>query len=321
MSATSEKRIWFITGTSTGIGRALTESVLAAGEIVVAAARNPAALAELQSRYPDPKLVVCQVDVTNVDQITKAFETIKERFGRLDVVVNNAGYSMCGEIEGIPDDAARRLLEVDFWGPVNICKQAVKFFREVNPSGRGGRIVNLSSIAGYMANPCLAFYSAAKFALEGFTQSLNQEMAPEWNIKAIILEVGGVTETGVVDNLVRFPSPPAYSDPSSPTQVFQELAFGENRVWIGRKDRVAKAIIRIVGEPEPPLRLQLGSDSWLLVNMTAKQTLEDSKKWEDLSHSTNADGYDKQVVMKMFGMHARHDIIVDLRNDIQPKNQ
>ncbi|KAJ3521258.1 hypothetical protein NM688_g9038 [Phlebia brevispora] len=300
MSANTEARIWFITGTSSGLGKALTESVLAAGEVVVAAVRNPASLAELQSRYPDPKLVVCQVDVADVDQINKAFETIKTRFGRLDVVVNNAGYAVSGEIEGIPDDAARRQFDVNFWGPVNVCKQAVKFFRDVNPSGRGGRIVNMSALVGYTALPWLAFYSASKFALEGFTHALNQEMRPEWNIKALIIEPGGVA-TKIVDNFVSFPPPPAYSDPSSPSQAFKELAFGPNRVWVNVSDRIAKAVMRIVDEPEPPLRLQLGTDAWIYVGRMAKQTLEDGKKWEDLTHSTGADGFDKETVMKMFG--------------------
>ncbi|KAJ3544826.1 hypothetical protein NM688_g5697 [Phlebia brevispora] len=299
MSVSSETRIWFITGTSTGIGRALTESVLAAGEIVVAAVRKPAALEELQSRYPDPKLVVCQADVANADQINRAFETIKERFGRLDVVVNNAGYSTCCEMEGIPDDAARQQLEINFWGPVNICRQAVKFFRDVNPKGRGGRIVNVSSAGGYSTNPCFSFYCASKFALEGFTQALNQEMVPEWNIKAVLIEPGGI-ETNIKDNLVFFPTPPAYKDPSTPSQAFVNWAL--KAPLLGLPDRVAKVIMRIVDEPEPPLRLPLGTDAWYAVTRMATQTLKDSEKWEDLIHSTNADEFDKGTVMKMFGV-------------------
>ncbi|KAA1474161.1 NAD(P)-binding protein [Dentipellis sp. KUC8613] len=285
--AETNSRVWFITGTSSGLGRALALAVLASGERVVGTARNTAVLKDIEEQYPSTQFLALALDVTNVAQIDAVFAKIKETFGRLDVVVNCAGYGLEGEVEATPDEEARRQVETLFWGPVNICKRAVPFFRDVNPPGVGGRILNISSCGGYAANTTLAFYSAGKFALEGFSQALSREMPPEWNIKVVIVQPGGFATSWSTSGMVLVPPHPAYG-PDAPSNRFRRMVAA-HAASTGDVARGAQAMIRIAGEPDPPLRVQLGTDAWCIVRGQAEKTLRDSEKWEEFSHSTNRD--------------------------------
>ncbi|KAF8581476.1 NAD(P)-binding protein [Ramaria rubella] len=282
----SDSRVWFITGSSQGLGRTILDAILAAGERAVATLRTPSALADLQAKYPSSQLLIQPLDVVSPTQIKEAFETTKKHFNRLDVVVNNAGYGLFGEIEATPDEEARAQIEVLFWGPVNIT-------REVNPQGHGGRIFNISSGSGYQANPNLAFYSAGKFALEAFNQSFIKEMPLEWNIKGCIIKPGG-TRTSWSGSLNYFPQHPACSDLSFPTSVFR-ASLG-TIPGVSDPVRAAQIILDLAKESDLPLRLQLGSDSFYIVESQAKQTLKDQEKWAKVSHSANADDYDSSVI-------------------------
>ncbi|KAJ3820068.1 hypothetical protein F5880DRAFT_1509651 [Lentinula raphanica] len=328
----SPNRVWFITGTSSGLGKALTDLLLANGERVVATCRNPAAHANLAAQYPD-QILDYKLDVTKEDEIKAALAAGVERFGRIDVVVNNAGIGLFGELEAVPEEDARYIMELQYWGPIHVMKEAARIFREVNPKGSGGRLFNVSTVGGYRANPTLTYYSASKFALEASTQSFLQEMHPSWNIKGCILEPGGFRSgwsTGHNSKIV--PPHPAYTDPSNPTSLFRQ-AHG-NFSYLGDPVKMAKAVIRLadlslgvrselpglwVGEGvektvaehmssfgdspiELPLRVQLGSESLFLVRMQAQNTLEDAKKWEWISHSTNADDMDGENYVKKYLM-------------------
>ena len=169
-----------VTGTSSGLGKSFVEAVLVSGERVVATLRKPEVLANLKERYSPEQLLIQQLDVMNDEQIEAAFAATKDHFGRLDIVVNNAGYGLFGEAEGLPLNEARELVEVLFWGPVKIslkvdlanattpsddlsCSKAVKFFREYGPANGDKYIFNIGSCGGYDAIPCVAFYSAGKF--------------------------------------------------------------------------------------------------------------------------------------------------------------
>ncbi|KAG2124233.1 hypothetical protein DEU56DRAFT_827810 [Suillus clintonianus] len=158
-------KVWFITGTSSGFGRLMTEHALNQGDIVVATLRKPEVLADLTARYPADKLLVLKVDVTKQEDIDEAFARTREAFGRLDVVDNNAGYGIVGEIEGTPVDKARELFETNFWGATNVSRAAVKFFREVNEPGKGGIILQVSSAAGFYVLPGLGYYAAVKHGM------------------------------------------------------------------------------------------------------------------------------------------------------------
>ena len=151
-----------VTGSSSGFGRVLTEAALAKGDIVVATLRKPEALKELQDRTPAEKLLVLKVDVKNEEDVLNAFAQAKEKFGRIDVVINNAGHGMGSVTETTPDDAAREIFETNFWGAARVNKEAVRAFRDSNPAGTGGRLVVISSYTGFVPLPLLGYYGATK---------------------------------------------------------------------------------------------------------------------------------------------------------------
>lgn len=154
-----------VTGTSTGIGRAVAEVALEKGESVVATARQPNTLDDLAQRYPKQRLLILPLDVTQQDQIVDAFLQAKRRFGRVDVVFNNAAFGHIGELEATEEAKARALFDTNFWGAMKITKEAVKFFRETNPPGVGGRLLQVSSWGGLVGLPGSSFYGASKFGV------------------------------------------------------------------------------------------------------------------------------------------------------------
>ncbi|KAJ7735130.1 hypothetical protein DFH07DRAFT_115779 [Mycena maculata] len=289
--ALNNTRVWLVTGASSGLGLALVKAILAAGERVIATLRTPAQLKDLEAVYPPRQLLVQRLDVTNVAEIKAVFDAAQKHFGRLDVVVNNAGYGILAEIEATPDEAARQNFEVQFWGPVNITREAIKFMRDVNPKGHGGLVINVSSVGGYLANPGISFYNASKFALEGFTQAFAREMLPEWNIRALIIEPGGFQSEWAGGSMQTFPAPPQYG-PTSPSGVVRTVLDPANADPLGLPDRMAAAIMRVAGEEKLPLRLPLGSESLAIVRGQAQKTLREAEEWEAVSHSTNRDGVD-----------------------------
>ncbi len=190
--------------------------------------------------------------------------------------------------------------------------------RDVNPPGHGGRVLNVSSVGGYSANQTLAFYHAAKFgmslikkyclsltecefpiiALEGFTESFTKEMLPEWNIKGVIIEPGGFRTAWPTDSMIRLPSLPQYKVPHSPSSIMQRAR--EAHKFIGDPSRAAKAMMQVASMEDPPLRIQFGTDSVLLVRNKALKTIKDGERFEELSVSTDADDVDQSKVLEMF---------------------
>ncbi|KAF8996897.1 hypothetical protein BDQ17DRAFT_1512949 [Cyathus striatus] len=180
----SSPEVWFTTGASSGLGLSVLKHVLSKGDNVVATLRKPEAVSDLASKYPLKQLLVVQLDVKNEGDILSAFRAAQDKFGRVDVVYNNAGTGALAEIEGTPIDIARNIFEVNFWGATNVSREAVRFFRDVNIPA-GGRLLQAPSQAGLCAAPGVGYYSASKHALEGFSESLSQELLPSWNIKAL----------------------------------------------------------------------------------------------------------------------------------------
>lgn len=150
------------------------------GEKVVATLRKPSDLADLQKKFPASQLLVVQLDVTDPKAILDAFSAGKKAFGRIDVVFNNAGWTAAGEVEGTPDDVAKKLFDVNFWGATNVTKEAVRFFREENPSGAGGRLLVVSSFVGLKPLPIGGYYSASK---HGKCISICCWYHHSWNVK------------------------------------------------------------------------------------------------------------------------------------------
>lgn len=152
-----------VTGASSGFGLSLTRLVLANGDIAVATSRRPEELTRLSAEYDaGDRLLALRVDLTSRESIADAFTKVRQTFGRLDAVFNNAGYAVVGEVEGTSDDIAREMFEINFWAALYVTREAVRFFREVNAPGVGGRIIQNSSAAGYLGFPALGFYAATK---------------------------------------------------------------------------------------------------------------------------------------------------------------
>jgi len=173
------RKVWFITGSSTGFGRAMAENVLEKGERVVATLRKPPALEDLRLKYPQSDLLILELDVTKEQEVVDAFNNAKQAFGRIDVVFDNAGFGLQAEVEAAPYDLARAMFETNFWGSTTVSREAVKFFREVNGREIGGKLLVHSLLAGITGTPACGYYSASKFALEGITETLAKELDPE----------------------------------------------------------------------------------------------------------------------------------------------
>ncbi|KAJ5643489.1 NAD(P)-binding protein [Penicillium longicatenatum] len=178
-----------VTGCSSGLGKSIASTIYAAGHQVVATARK----VDTFDYLPDsPSVLKLSLDVTSAENIHNCFTTAVETFGRIDIVINNVGYALSRDTEAIAESDARLEMETIFWGPVHITREAVRIFREANPTGQGGTVVQVSSIGGYVTFPGSSFYHAGKHALGGFTQSFAKELEPSWNIKMMVAAPGGI---------------------------------------------------------------------------------------------------------------------------------
>ncbi|OSC98059.1 NAD-P-binding protein [Trametes coccinea BRFM310] len=276
----SSPRVWFITGASSGFGRLLTEIILEKGEITLATARRPEALQDLSSRYAKGQLLVLKVDVTKPANIVDAFNTAKEAFGRIDVVVNNAAFAALGEVESVREEDARAMFETNFWGAMHVTREAVKFFREVNGPTIGGRLLQISSITGITGGPGLGFYAASKHALEGLTKSLASEIDPAWNIKITLIEPAGF-ETGGQSKVIWGPPHPAYENPELPATKMR-TGFGQYKP--GNDPRKgAEAFYNIALVDDPPLQFPIGQMAVTYAKKTADRLLTDIDKYASWS--------------------------------------
>ncbi|PIL34904.1 hypothetical protein GSI_02691 [Ganoderma sinense ZZ0214-1] len=238
------RRVWFMTGTSTGVERAVTEVALEKGvEIVVATALTNS-----------DRLLVLPLDVgTQPDQITAAFAEAERAFGRIDAATEDA--------------VARAGFETNFWGAIRITREAIRCFRETNPPGAGGRrLLQMSSYAGLVRVPGASFYGASMFALEGASESLAAGLGPAWNVKVAIIEPGWI-RTELTNNAAWSPEHPAYQNPNLAVTHVRRFGWDKATPW---KDatRMAEAIYKMACAPDPPLHFLLGKDA---IEMTRKK--------------------------------------------------
>lgn len=245
--------VWFITGASAGFGLALGNEVLARRGRVVATARNSAALDPLRSAAPD-RVLALDLDVTKKDQIDAAVREAERRLGRIDVLVNNAGYGFLSGMEEASDAEARAQFDVNFFGLCLVTRAILPLLRRQ----RSGFIVNLSSVAGVFALAGSAYYSATKFAVEALSEALAQEVAP-FGIRVLIVEPGAFRTEFFGRSMAR---------PANPIADYTELAAMRanldkmNGVQPGNPALAARAIVDTVMSPSPPLRLLLGSGAF-----------------------------------------------------------
>ncbi len=271
-------QIWLITGSSRGLGRAFTEAVLAAGHSVVAGARNPEQLADLQSRFGE-KILPVSLDVTNEAQAKAAVDAAIAHFGGLDVLVNNAGYGNVSPVEDTPLDDFRAQIETNLFGVIIMTKAVLPYFRE----RKAGHIIQVTSIAGRLGPIGRAPYAAAKFGVEGFSESLAKEIGP-LGIKVTIVEPGGFRTDFAGSSTELRQGRPEYESTVGATIRFQRDYNGKQP---GDPAKAAAVLLHIASLQEPPLRLLLGSDSYNAAEKSALDKLESDRKWKDLSVSTD----------------------------------
>jgi NAD(P)-dependent dehydrogenase (short-subunit alcohol dehydrogenase family) len=277
------RKVFLITGSGRGLGRAITEAALAAGHAVLATARRPEQLDDLAARYPD-RIQPFALDVTDYDAAHSAVRAAVDTFGRLDVVVNNAGYANLASVEDITIEDFRAQLDTNLLGVVNVTKAALSTLR----AQRSGHIIQVSSLGGRMATPGLPAYQAAKWAIGGFSEVLSQEVAP-LGIKVTVLEPGGM-RTDWAGSSMSIPTiSPDYQ--STVGAIAGLLTSGDGNA-ASDPAKVAQVVLQIVDLDEPPLRLLLGSDAVRYAAAAEAARAEGDRRWRQLSLSTDHDDSD-----------------------------
>jgi NAD(P)-dependent dehydrogenase (short-subunit alcohol dehydrogenase family) len=273
---TEDSKVWFITGTSRGLGRVWAEAALRRGDRVVATARDAGRLEDLAARYPETVLPLA-LDVTDRAAVQAAVGKGHEHFGRLDVVVNNAGYGLFGAVEEISEAQARAQLETNLLGPLWVTQAALPILRAQG----GGHIIQVSSIGGVAAFPLLGLYHASKWGLEGLSEALAQEVAAD-GIRVTLVEPG-----------------PYGTDWNGSSAVWAQPLAGYDGFRVARRTAAAgrqpvdpaataAAILALVDSAEPPLRLFLGSYPYAIAERAYEQRLATWRQWRELAGS--ADG-------------------------------
>jgi NAD(P)-dependent dehydrogenase (short-subunit alcohol dehydrogenase family) len=256
-------RVWFITGTSGGIGRELVREVLRRGDSVVATSRNPQKVAETFTEHKD-RLLVVAVDLGNFDQITKSVQAGISRFSKIDVLVNNAGYGLLGAVEEADDYEIKKVHEINVFGLLRVLRALLPHFRE----RKSGHVVNLSSISGLIGLPGIGIYNATKFAVEGISEALAAEVVP-LGIKVTVVEPGPFRTEFLAGSLAMAKNIiPEYERTAGVTRAG---AVTRNGNQPGDPLRAAAAIIKAVTAENPPLHLLLGP--WRMTWQTRKSLI------------------------------------------------
>jgi NAD(P)-dependent dehydrogenase (short-subunit alcohol dehydrogenase family) len=269
-------RVWLITGASSGFGRAITEAAVAAGDVVAAAARNVTALDDLVTAHPG-QVEAVPLDITDTAGIDEAVRDIAGRHGRIDVLVNNAGRSHVGAAEETTDAELRSLFDVHVFGPAALIRAVLPHMR----ARRSGAIVQLSSIGGQLSYAGFAAYSATKFALEGMSEALAEEVRP-LGIKVLIVEPGAF-RTALFANITASPQIADYAATVGPTR---EMTQTGNGAQPGDPAKAAAAILTALDAEKTPLRLPLGDDSVDAILGHLDAVRAEIASWEKLARDT-----------------------------------
>lgn len=266
-------RVWFITGASSGLGYEFTKKILESGDKVVGVARNIEKLNELKYQF-EGMLLPLSLDVTDRSAVFTTVETAIKHFGRIDIVINNAGNMVLGMIEEFSEDEVRSQMETNFYGAIWICQAAMPYLRTQG----SGHIIQISSIGGLITGPMSGIYSASKFALEGFSEALAQEAA-HFGVKVSIVEPGGYWT-----NLYLKMS---FTTQNKEYDSLREKLAQQNSTESVDSDPklAAEAIMKLVNSENPPLRLILGSLVYDLAVENAEKRISTWKEWESVSRS------------------------------------
>ena len=266
----SEKKVWFITGASSGLGRALAEEVLAQGFRVVATARKPEVLAELIEKYPDAARAV-KLDVTNLRNVKSSIANAV-----------NAGYGLVGAIEESSDEQVKQQFDTNVFGALNVTREVLPILREQ----KSGHIVNISSLVGFSALPAFGIYSATKFALEGISEALAAEVAPH-GIKTTVIDLGafntGFSAKSVVIGENRVPQAyPVTEEMLGAFSYFDSPATGDPK-------KAVKIIVEAVESENPPFRLPIGQDVFDAIDAKIERVQKENSVWRERATQTTFD--------------------------------
>lgn len=275
-------KVYFITGASSGFGRALAEVALEKGNKVVATARKPETVADLTDKYADNVLAV-KLDVTNADDRKTAIKAALDKFGRVDVLANIAGQGSLGAVEEFSSEQIRKHFETNFFGVLEMTREILPVMREQ----KSGHILNLTSIGGLAAMGAFGIYCGTKFAVEGFTEALRDEVKP-LGINVTIVEPGAFrTEFAGAANM----------RPENPLEVYRPVVepiekylYGSDGKQPGDPRKAAAVMIQVVESNEPPLRLMLGADAYGMWQQKRAAEKEELEKWRETGEDTTFPG-------------------------------
>jgi NADP-dependent 3-hydroxy acid dehydrogenase YdfG len=278
MENQKNSKVWFITGASRGFGRVWTEAALKRGDKVAATARKSESIADLNEKYGENVLTL-ELDVTNAEQVKATVEQAHAHFGRLDIVFNNAGYSLVGTIEEAGADDVRALYETNILGPLAVIKATLPLLRQQGY----GHILGTSSGVGHVTMPVIGYYCSSKWAFEAIHESLAAEVKP-FNIKVTIVEPGAyATEFGSQDSLKFSPAMDIYGD-------LYEQIFGRMRsMERGDPDATPEALFKVLDTENPPLRFNLGAHNLPWVKAAYAGRLAEWEAWQDVSASAQGE--------------------------------
>jgi NAD(P)-dependent dehydrogenase (short-subunit alcohol dehydrogenase family) len=273
------KQVWFVTGSSRGFGRALVRAALEAGDLVAATARHPEQLADLSAEYGD-SIHPIALDVTDQAAAAAAIAEARDRFGRLDVIVNNAGYANVSPIETTTDADFRAQFETNFWGVYNVSKAAIPVLREQG----GGLIMQFSSVGGRVGgSPGVASYQAAKFAIDGFSRVLQAETAP-FGVKVMVVEPGGFRTDWAGSSMIVRDIPEAYAGTvGAVNTALRQSTAGP----AGDPARAAEILIQVAKRRDIPYHLPLGVTAAEWSIRLDEQLLAEDRKWRLVSRSAD----------------------------------
>lgn len=278
----SGSRVWLITGCSTGFGRALAEAVLSKGNRLIATARSPQQLQDLVESYPQQVRTIA-LDVTDRDNIRAAVAEAQQAFGRIDVLVNNAGYGTIGAIEEVSDEAIERQFNTNLFGTLNMMRAVLPIMRQQ----RSGHILNLSSVGGMVSFAATGIYCSTKFAVEGLSEALSQEVAP-LGIKVTIVEPGAF-RTDFNGRSLSVPEQPI-EDYAQTTNGFLDWLQQMDGKQPGDPVKAARAMIQAVESESPPLRLALGEDAVDAIASKLQSVKSELEQWRSVSLDTAFEG-------------------------------
>jgi NAD(P)-dependent dehydrogenase (short-subunit alcohol dehydrogenase family) len=273
------KRVWFVTGASRGLGALIARAALDDGNAVVAAGRNVEAIVERLGE--SPALLPVALDVTSEAQAKAAVEAAVAKFGRIDVLINNAGFGLLAAVEESSDADVRRMYDTNVFGLLNVTRAVLPVMRKQ----RGGHVMNMSSIGGYRAAAGFGVYSSTKFAVEGITEALHAELKP-LGIHATVVEPG-YFRTDFLDASSLLVGKEIIDDYDATSGNVRRFAAGMNHNQPGDPEKLATALVTLADAQTPPLRLALGTDTLKAIAEKNAYVAAETESWKALSSSTD----------------------------------